>query len=572
MVGQPVEWVRDISEYFLDMTNKPVWPIIQAADVSADEFSKSVQSVSQSGAEGLLVFTLPEMKETLWPLLKGFEAKKNLLPSPEWTMDSEGDKQAPASWQKGDGGTVRDSRYLFQPGTKKNSGMLGIAAGLDRHGVWKAALPSCDPGKRYRFSADFFREDLKGAAYPEIEVWGQHYLLNTHRVVGQFQNLRVSVPCPQDLKESENAFSFKNKAPGTTFWLRNPELVEDLSRPVKQDFAGDTHFFPIGAYGATADNIALMKEMGLNSAVMPMNEKSLDACIHNDMHCLLSVPHDPEELLLAVNTLADRVAKGRFSFYVNDEPEIRSFPRWRARDIQRILHDRFPEIPTSMAIVRPQNIADYVGSSDLFMLDQYPVPFMPMTWLSESMDQAAASVGRNRLQSVIQAFGGSEWIADGWPRLPTFEEMNCLTFLSIIHGSRGVYFYSFPIISVNEQGIKDFQRVVGRLQKILPWLKRMNHPEPVAIEMLSANRYDPKGNPAVHCAYKENESEQMLLCVNTLPTYTSASLSLPVGGKMVWQESFDGSKALAVNGALQIDFLPLEVKVFVSQEKYPISR
>ncbi|MBA3005582.1 MAG: hypothetical protein KJ900_01170 [Proteobacteria bacterium] len=566
MVGQPVEWVRDISEYFLEMTKKSVWPIIQAGDVTADEFAQAVQSVSQSGAEGLLVYSFSHMQERLWPLLKKFEARKNLLVNSALMIDPAGKKQVPASWQQGDA-AVYDSKVLFQPGTEKNSGMLGITAGLDRRGVWKTALPTCDPGETYRFSADFFREELQGTAYPEIEVWGRHYLLNTHRVVGQFQNLRMSVQCPQELKESENIFSFQNSYPGTTFWLRNPELVAEFPRQVRQDFTDDAGFFPIGAYGASVENIPLMQAMGLNSAVIRMNGKSIDACIDNGMHCLLSVPHEPEELLLAVNALADRVHKGRFSFYVNDEPGIHSFPRWKAQDIQRILHDRFPGIPTSMAIVRPQSIPDYSGSSDYFMLDQYPVPFMPMTWLSESMDQAAASVGRNRLQSVIQAFGGSEWSSAGWPRLPDFEEMNCLAFLSVIHGSRGVYFYTFPIIAADEQGKKDFQRVVGRLQKMLPWLERINQPEPVAIAMLSANRFDPKGNPAVHCVYKKNDSKQMLLCVNTLSTYTMASVSLPAAGKSVWWEFFDGSKAMAVNGALQLDFLPLEVKAYVNQEK-----
>jgi hypothetical protein len=40
------------------------------------------------------------------------------------------------------------------------------------------------------------------------------------------------------------------------------------------------------------------------------------------------------------------------------------------------------------------------------MLDQYPVPNMPMSWLSDSMDEAALHVGRAWLQSVIQAFDG----------------------------------------------------------------------------------------------------------------------------------------------------------------------
>lgn len=568
MVGQPVEWIGDISEYFLDMTDKPVWPIIQSGKVSSEEFDKAVQLVSNSGAESLLVFTFPDMRSDLWPFLKSFEGRRNLLPNPGFKVELEGNGQSPWGWQRGNGGTVHDTQNLFQPGKDAKSGIVGIVAGLDRQGSWKAAVPLCEPGKTYSFSADFFREELKGGTdYPEIEVWGQKYLLNTHRVVGQFQPLRVSVQCPANLKDTGSFFSFNNNSQGSTFWLRNPALAEELPRQEKKIFSGNTGFFPIGSYGGSVDNLPIMKDMGLNSAVVPMSRQAMDACVQNEMHCLLSVPHDTEDLLLAVDRLEERIRQGKFSFYVNDEPEIHSFPHWKSLDIQRILHDRFPGIPTSMAIVRPQGIAEYAGSSDFFMLDQYPVPFMPMTWLSASMDQAAGIVGRNRLQSVIQAFGGGDWSSEGWPRLPTFSEMNCLAFLSIIHGSRGVYFFTFPVITSHEQGKKDFRQVISRLQTLQPWLEIINRQESVSVEMLSANKFDPAGNPAVHCAYKEKDSEHMLLCVNAIPTYTQASLSLPAEEKTVWREFFDGSKAMAVNGTLQIDFLPLEVKVFVDSEQ-----
>lgn len=567
MVGESVEWVGDISGYFGDMSARPVWPIIQAGDVRPGEFAESVRSVSRSGAEGLLVYSFPHMHETLWPLLKGFEAQKNLLPNPQFEVNAEGANRLPTSWQQGYGDAASDSRYHLQAATEEQGRSVGITAGFDRRGAWRAALPRCEPQKSYTFSADFFREHLQGTAYPEIEVWGKRYLLNTHRVVGRFQPLRVSVQCPENLQEEESFFSFENSSSGSTFWLRNPQLMEEVPRHAAKGPVIDPGFFPVGSYGATVENIALLREAGLNSAVLPMNAESVDACIANDMHCLLSVPHDPQKLLPAVQALDERLRTGRFSFYVNDEPEIHSFPRWKARDIQRILHDRFPGMPTSMAIVRPQGIADYAGSADFFMLDQYPVPSMPMTWLSESMDQAAASVGRDRLQSVIQAFGGSEWASSGWPRLPTFAEMNCLAFLSVIHGSRGIYFYTFPIITATEQGKKDFQQVVSRLQKLQPWLQTRNRAEAVPLEMESTNRFDPAGRPAVHCVYKEKESERMVLCVNTLPTYTRASVSLPVGGERLWWEFYDGGRAMAVNGALQIDFLPLEVKVFVEAEQ-----
>ena len=161
-------------------------------------------------------------------------------------------------------------------------------------------------------------------------------------------------------------------------------------------------------------------------------------------------------------------------FYVNDEPEIVSFPINKANDIQRLIKDRFPEAATYMAVVRPQKVRDYASASDYFMMDQYPVPSMPMVWLSDSMDEAAAIVGRERIVSVIQAFGGGEEAKHGWTRLPTRQEMECLTFLSIVHGGRGVFYFTFSEISKTEEGRKNLAHVVGQLNKLGEWLSVKN--------------------------------------------------------------------------------------------------
>ncbi len=567
MVAQPVAWVRDMGEYFVEMGRKPVWPIIQSGGVAAAGFAGAVEAVSQSGAEGLLVYSHAEMKEDFWPLLEGFKAWQNLLPNPEFKPGETGNQSLPTSWLKGHGGPAHAAQFFFQPGAAAKSGILGIAGGHDRQGTWQTALPPCDPRKKYRFSGEFFRKNLDGSDYPEIEVWGRKYLLNSHRLFGQFQLLQTAIDCPVDLQKSEPSFSFKGGAAGTTFWLRNPQLREVFPRSEDKESAVNTGFFPIGAYGASSENIPLMREMGLNSAVISLTEESVAACLENDMHCLLSVPRDTEELLVAVETKAGPLAKGRFAFYVNDEPEISSFPIWKAEDIKRILHDRFPRIPTSMAIVRPQAISDYSGSSDLFMLDQYPVPSMPMTWQADSIDQAATAVGRNRLQAVVQAFGGDEWSFSGWPRLPTFAEMNCLAFLSVIHGARGVYFYSFPAITATEQGKQDFRQVVARLQRLLPWLETVNSPESVSLSLPPGSRQAGAGKSGVHCAAKEKASQHMLLCVNSRPGSVRASLSQPPGAGSLWREIFTGGSYLAVDSTLHVDFAPLEVKVLVDAKK-----
>ena len=561
MVGRPAAWTGEIAAYFQDMTGRPVWPIIQAEKISAAEFGQAVEAVAAGGAAGVLVYTLAEMQQDMWPALAAFTARKNLLPNPQFKGEPQGDGRTLPAWRQGNGGTVRDTEFLLEAGDDRQGGVIGITAGLDRQGAWRAAIPGCVPGKAYAFAGDFRREQLELAGYPAIEVWGREYILNSHRLAGRFQRLRVAVECPADRGLKEGTFAFSNTETGTTFRLRNPELVEE---PVRQEAArgkADTGFFALGSYGATVDNLPQLKEMGLNSAVLPMDAAAIEACIKHDMHCLLSVPRDAEDLLISLRQVQEGLAKGRFSFYVNDEPEIHSFPRWQARDIATVLADSQPGAATSMAVVRPQNIPDYADAARYFMLDQYPVPYMPMTWLSDAMDQAAGVVGRNRLQSVIQAFGGSEWSYAGWPRLPSFAEMNCLAFLSVIHGSRGIYFFTFPSITAGKQGRADFRRLVGRLRQLLPWLQRENLPGMPAVEMLSANRFDPQGRPAVHCALKGKGEEKMLLCVNTIPTYTKAAVTVPGSGNSLWREVYEQGRAMAVDSSLHLDFLPLEVKV-----------
>ena len=324
-------------------------------------------------------------------------------------------------------------------------------------------------------------------------------------------------------------------------------------------------FFPIGAYGGNPENLDVFKELGLNSSVLRLTKRSLAKCIESGMHCTFSLPRDSEKIKILLDTVGPPPESGHFAFYVNDEPGIHSFPRRKAKDIQLLLKERYPSIPTMMAVVRPQVIPDYKDAADFFMLDQYPVPSMPMTWLPDSMDIAADIVGRGRLHSVIQAFGGEKWEKYGWPRMPTFEEMNNLAFLSIIHGSRGIYFYTYSVAVSTEQGKEAFKTVIARLQKLLPWLQSSKDFTKKGVEMTSINKVDPRGNPGVHCAEKVMGHKRMLLCANSLRTYASAHIDIKNAGSQHWQEFYSGKELITERSSLDLDFLPLEVKVYVQE-------
>jgi hypothetical protein len=216
-----------------------------------------------------------------------------------------------------------------------------------------------------------------------------------------------------------------------------------------------------------------------------------------------------------------------------------------------------------MAVVRPQVCRDYAAASDFFMMDQYPVPNMPMTWLSDSMDRAANDIGRNRLASVIQAFGGKKYANSGWPRLPTWQEMDCLAFLSVVHGSRAIFFYTFRKIGSTEEGRERLGRIVGRLNRLYPWLVERNLDKIVDIRMVSDIRMDPRGRPAIHCAVKKRRNQTLVIAVNSIGTNVEASIGCGESQKDEVMEVFSNVWYPVIEGRVRVKFQPHETKAFL---------
>ncbi len=518
MVQQPVSWVGEISRYFQNMGEREgvaTWPIIQSGDVDGQEFSAALHEVKKSGAQDVIVYAMKDMKKALWQPLASFTPQQSLLPSlPE------------------------EKKELSTP------------------------LADCIPGQQYLFSAEFWRDNRQNPnAYPEITLWGKEHLLNTHRTTGKYQLVKDIITCPKQ-SAGKSLFSFTSRYRDTPIFIRNPQ-VKPWKERVSPTIPPAPKFFPIGVYGATAKNLASIKKLGLNTAVIGLNRANIEACLQHNMRCTFSVPHQPEKLQRALKEYAPLLTQKNFLFYVNDEPALRSVPEWKTEDIQRIVKQYLPESPTMMAVVRPQTVPFYAKSADYFMMDQYPVPSMPMNWLADSIKEAAGYVGNQRLMSVIQAFGGEKHAAYGWSRFPDFREMYHLAILSVIHGSRGIYFYTFPEITQTEQGLNDFTKVVQRLNSLRLWLNGPNDTRP-DVTMISRYRVDPTGAKAVRCAVRERAATRMLLCANVLPYFVRAKIKLKNSSRFT--EYFTGEEFSAKTeetSELELDFSGLEVKILI---------
>ena len=579
--NKPPSWVGHMARYYKEGAGCEVWPVVQSVDCNKAEFGQVLKYAGQAGVDGVLIFSWKGMREDLWTSIHQFQPVVNLIPNPEFEIPK-GSKW-PKGWKTGKSeckGCRRSAFYVKpsdefrlrdgQSGPNPASRCIGITASHDRAGEWYRPLPDCEPGAEYLFTGQFYRAKWENGAYPTISLWGRKFYVNNHWLSRTFQSISVYVTCPE--KPHEHTFQFLNNNPGKTFWLTLPSLTKNYTFPLKEGsqeelFSFYDRFFPIGVYGATMDDLEQIKNMGLNTVLIggcgEKLKKNILKCHTLGLRYVLAVPRDTERLHLFLNGIKDLVQPKALSFYVNDEPGIHSFPINRANDINRLIKERFPRTATCMAVVRPQVCRDYLEASDFFMMDQYPVPFMPMTWLSDSMDQASKDVGRDRLASVIQAFGGKRWAGAGWPRMPTWQEMDCLAFLSIVHGSRGVFFFTFREIGKTEEGRRRLGRVAGRLNRLYPWLVKRNFPKTPKVEMSSSYRVDPKGRPAIHCCIKRKGDTFLLIAVNTIGTYVEATIQFGDFRAEKCKEVFSGVCYSIGTEGIRAKFKPYEAKAFL---------
>lgn len=609
MCGQSVDWVGMMTQYYTETAGCSVLPIIQSHDLNPEEFGKAAANCAKAGAGGILVFSYGGIndskfeKKKMWEALRAFEPQENLIINPGFEP-----KQGsiyPKGWRTGKSEidpalnsvfTVKKAEEIDNNENMRNFYSLGITSGYGNDGKWTGSIkpPGCREAEEYIFSGLFYRDNWKNSVYPSVTLFGEKYYLDNHWKTKIFQPIKVHVKCRE--KADAGYVVFANENPGETFYMGAPKLARYHSFSNKSEMnIGERkqqfykNFFPIGVYGADIDNLAEIKRLAINTVIIGGEgeklKKTIEKCHEVGLRYVLSVPHDPDRLKVYLDYLMpaeeefpspgnkkrqDILRRHDTAFYVNDEPELVSFPASTASDIHELIKSRIPEAPTCMAVVRPENCRDYLEAADYFMMDQYPVPSMPMTWLSDSIERASAIAGNERITAVIQAFGGEAYETSGWPRRPTWREMDCLAFLSVVHGSRGIFFFTFSEIGKTKEGRESLGRVVGRLNQVYPWLLENNLDVKVPVDMTSGNKFDPSGRPAVHCCVKAKGEKRLIIAVNAIGTHVEAqigTMAATVDGKgAVFTEVYSGKKYPVIDGRIFVKFDPYESKAFLSEK------
>ncbi len=308
-------------------------------------------------------------------------------------------------------------------------------------------------------------------------------------------------------------------------------------------------FFPIGIYGAASADFKELWRIGFNA--VQLSGSSFDETLalvqsadKNHLKALISPPpKDYDHNAAGENTASSRsllASDAVLAWYLADEPEGRSLSPKIVRDRLDSLRRAGFMQPGAIALERAWRAADYAPAVNIFMSDAYPVPFNPLSWLSECLDTistTAAGDPTKRAWAVIQAFGwqysSAQARATGLARMPTAAELKALTYLALIHRAHGIFFYTYRS---GRYSLKDHKKLwsgvkdtVKELQMLHPVLSLPGEGEAVALE---CSKKDAWGYAAVHALLKKTRGKEsggssfMLIAVNTLNEPAAAKITL----------------------------------------------
>jgi len=346
-------------------------------------------------------------------------------------------------------------------------------------------------------------------------------------------------------------------------------------------------FFPIGIFDVPPEEVKKTAEAGFNTAHLILPEAGdtpsgktdgspgkpaagtlpkgvAEATEAVSLRWMLSALNGrrlftPGELRELAAQAGDLKIRGeRFlCLYAADEPELSGISPLGLYSFQGTLRRMFPGTPTAAALVRAQLLPYYQHCADWFLIDPYPVPHQPLTWMSDSLEAARDVRDAHRVMAVVQAFGGKDTAEQGWDRFPTLEEMRTLAFLGLVHGARGLFFYHYPSASASEEQWGIVKRVVRDLNKVYPWIVR-----PASDRCPSPWILSPEGwsrEPGrVHCAFFPGSGGDSGVLVVVNPS----TLPVEVRFEGLWgekdeliQELLNGRPLVLKKGCL-IDSLP----------------
>ena len=303
-------------------------------------------------------------------------------------------------------------------------------------------------------------------------------------------------------------------------------------------------FLPIGiAHPQNKAGVKAIKEQGFNMVWLVQGSMHLlDDVYDAGMFAyidfsLLTDMREWDEIRRQVSRHKDNPAV--LGWHPKDEPGQKSLAP--ARKAAAIIRKADPSRPIIMTAANPHTFQPLAEMTDVLISCAYPVKTdsARLTRDTDWMDQAAAAVKHKKpIWWWLQAY---ELEREGRP-LPTVAQERCMTYLTLIHGVKGFFYFSYPLMKRNEKPAlwNSFKGLTAELKQLAPVILAATPKQEIKVT--------PPGS-GLHYLLKEHKGKTYLFAANPENKEVKATFTLPkLNRDFSLSVLFEKSKAPEVTG------------------------
>ncbi|CAN5893650.1 hypothetical protein BH11VER1_BH11VER1_01490 [soil metagenome] len=328
--------------------------------------------------------------------------------------------------------------------------------------------------------------------------------------------------------------------------------------------------FPLLMYHAMPEHFAQMAELGINTVLNDFclnraNQGSHEGYARDLTQTLDSAAQHGLGIIVSANASFGKlftipVAKDHsalLAWYGDDEP-------WG--DLTR-LHESYntikmlaPDPPVLIVQNNYSRLQDTAPACDIIATDPYPVPNVSLRGVVDATLTARRAVAdRKPVWTVLPQYGA---------KVPTREELRCMSWLAIASGANGLGFFAWDerqrdagtgelkgwFTPEHPEQIEDLRAVLKELRSLEQVLLAPGAAQPPAMNPV---------NLALHALIKEADGKRWLILANDSRRAEETTLQLPGIGDGEAKSLIEGAEPLRIReGKAPIVMLPLGVAVY----------
>jgi len=331
-------------------------------------------------------------------------------------------------------------------------------------------------------------------------------------------------------------------------------------------------FIPYWSWGLTLEDTAKLREWGVNCTIMSeRSEFTLDDVSRHGLKAWYvtanprsikgagtAQPQKAKEQFLAElkeTVKANKDHPALLGWFTCDEPKKGVTPELTAtirRAIKEVdpIHPVWLNYAAGVKAYGRKPLFLYTEGADILCSDPYPIPHHPVDFIATITDDFSKGRPAKPVFLVLQFWGGVAKCEDR----PTPGEETAMIYLALIHGARGLCFYSRRPTSMP---LWESMKKAGREVEFLTPILFSSEPSGLSTQL-------PDGyESGIHCVARKHGGKLYLITVNAEYRDIDATFALPISeGLIDVKVLFENRTVKADNGRFRDKFSPYERHVY----------